>query len=72
MLLKESLAFAAVIETEPVRRLPWSGETPTGILAASSVLANVSKRSLIARLHKFAGAGRFVAHWFCRRLSASI
>jgi hypothetical protein len=49
MLLKEFLTFAAVREAEPVRRLPWPGETPTGILAASSVLANVPERPVISR-----------------------
>jgi hypothetical protein len=41
MLLKELLAFAAVLEAEPVRRLLRLGEAPSGILATAVVLANV-------------------------------
>lgn len=41
MLLQEFLTFAAVFETEPVRRLLRFGEAPTGVFAAAVVLANV-------------------------------
>jgi hypothetical protein len=53
-----------------MRRLPWSCETPTGILAASGMLATVPERSAITRRNKL--SGWFVAQWFWRRLSASI
>jgi len=51
-----------MLETEPVRRLPGTGEPPTGILAAADVLANVPERTMLAWWHDFAGACRFVAH----------
>lgn len=45
-----------------MRRLPRARETPTGILAASDVFANVPERPVLAARDRFAGARRLVAH----------
>lgn len=37
--LEEALAVGAVLETEPVRRLPGLGKAPSCILAAAGMLA---------------------------------
>jgi hypothetical protein len=59
------IAFAAMCKAIPVRRLSWPGEPERGILAASTMLANMvfNPWALARRRRDGIGElGRFVAH----------
>jgi len=53
---------ASVLETEPMRWLPWPSKSPSGIFAAANVLANMLEWAVLAERHNFARECRFVAH----------
>jgi hypothetical protein len=65
---KISLAFGAVLETEPVRRLPRLGETPSGILAAAGMLAEMVPDTRRGALFE-SGEPNFIAQSECLDLS---